>query len=314
MVGLETSVPDAVVLAQPFWWAPTRVLALIGSATFALFFYLFPSGSFVPPWTRWLALAWTMTFAASAFLPDTALNINNQPIVLVTVFIGGFFASFVYSQVYRYRRVSTPTERLQTKWVVAAVVVGITGFCIALGTIMTARDPSTQVPMSPLYLLADFGFAAFGYVMPLALGIAVLRYRLWDIDILIRRTLTYALVTALLALVFFGSVIVLQQLFANLTGSGQNELVTVLSTLAIAALFVPLRNRIQSFIDRGFYRKKYDAQQVLNDFATTVRDETDLEKLTARLMQVVDETMRPRSVSLWLNTTPENQRVRPRGH
>jgi hypothetical protein len=179
---------------------------------------------------------------------------------------------------------------------------------------MTARDPSTQVPMSPLYLLADFGFAAFGYVMPLALGIAVLRYRLWDIDILIRRTLTYALVTALLALVFFGSVIVLQQLFANLTGSGQNELVTVLSTLAIAALFVPLRNRIQSFIDRGFYRKKYDAQQVLNDFATTVRDETDLEKLTARLMQVVDETMRPRSVSLWLNTTPENQRVRPRGH
>lgn len=139
--------------------------------------------------------------------------------------------------------------------------------------------------------------------VPVTVAIAILRYRLWDIDILIRRTATYTLVVALLAIVYFSSVILLQQIFSALTGLGQNEIVTVLSTLTIAALFVPLRNRIQNVIDRRFNRKKYDAQRVLQDFANTVRDETDLEKLTGRLMQVVDETMQPKSVSMWLKRT-----------
>ena len=136
--------------------------------------------------------------------------------------------------------------------------------------------------------------------LPLSIGIAILRYRLWDIDVIIRRTLTYALVTALLAVVFFGSVVVLQLVFFNFIGRNQNELITVISTLGIAALFVPLRNRVQGEIDKRFNRRKYDSQQVLNDFANTVRDETNLENVTARLMQVVDETMQPQTVSVWL--------------
>jgi hypothetical protein len=142
----------------------------------------------------------------------------------------------------------------------------------------------------------------FNIFFPVSVAIAMVRYRLWDIDILIRRTATYALVSSLLIAVFFGSIIVLQQLFATVTGARQNELVTVLSTLAIAALFVPLRNRIQQEIDQRFNRKKYDAQQVLQKFSQTVRDETDLETLTARLMH---ETMQPRSVSVWLNRTSD---------
>jgi hypothetical protein len=143
-------------------------------------------------------------------------------------------------------------------------------------------------------------FLASTLAIPIVIGIAILRYRLFDIDILIRRTVTYALVTASLLVVFFGSVIVLQQIFSSITGSGQNEIVTVLSTLAIAALFVPLRNRIQNEIDKRFNRKKYDAQQVMQKFAETVRDETDLEKLTGELVNVVNETMQPKSVSVWL--------------
>jgi hypothetical protein len=138
--------------------------------------------------------------------------------------------------------------------------------------------------------------------LPLSVGIAILRYHLFDIDLIIRRTVTYAIVVTLLVIVYFASVIVLQQLFANISGQ-RSEIITVLSTLAIAALFVPLRNSIQTEIDRRFYRNKYDAQTVLAEFARTVRDETDLEQLSARLIQVVDETMQPKSLSVWLKTT-----------
>lgn len=146
------------------------------------------------------------------------------------------------------------------------------------------------------------GLASLSYsVLGITLAIAILRYRLFDIGIIVRRTVAYALVTALLLGIFFGSVILLQLVFAGIFPDlAKSEIVTVLSTLAIAALFVPLRNWIQAAIDRRFNRKKYDAQQVLQKFSETVRDETDLDKLTAELIHVVDETMQPKSVSVWL--------------
>lgn len=146
--------------------------------------------------------------------------------------------------------------------------------------------------------------------LPLVVAIAVWRDHLFDIDIIIRRTVTYSIVIVLLALVYFVSIFVLQQVFATVSNQ-RSELVTVLSTLVIAGLFVPLRNRIQNALDRRFYRKKYDAQQVLAKFAETVRNETDLNKLTAELLTVVNETMQPTSASLWLKKDKADKSILP---
>jgi hypothetical protein len=148
--------------------------------------------------------------------------------------------------------------------------------------------------------------------IPISMGTAILRYRLYEIDLIINRTLVYGLLTATLALLYLGSVTALQSLFSLLTGQG-NTLAIVASTLAIAALFMPLRRRIQSFIDRRFYRRKYDAAMVLEAFGTKLRDQTDLEKLCEDLGEVVDETMQPSHVSVILRSEVPSTTIKEQG-
>ena len=147
-------------------------------------------------------------------------------------------------------------------------------------------------------------------LIPIAAGIAILRYRLYDIDVLINRTLVYGSLTATLVVLYFGGIVLLQRLFVALTGE-KSALAVVASTLLIAALFTPFKRRIRSFIDRRFYRRKYDARKTLESFSTKLRDETDLEALNSELVGVVRETMQPTHVFVWLrpDTVPKGEQA-----
>ncbi|NTU63786.1 MAG: hypothetical protein HGB05_10390 [Chloroflexi bacterium] len=300
VVGLETSVFETLAAAQPAFWLITRILSFAGLACFGLFFYLFPTGQFVPKWSCWLAVAYGLMFFFIQFLPQSPLDVN-QSGAAAGLIGGSFLMSFVLAQVYRYFRVSNAIERQQTKWVVFAVGVGVILFLGALLMVLARPDGSQRI--TQYWFLTSLGFAALSYFLPIAIGIAILRYRLFDIDVIIRKTLVYTVLTALLALIYFGGVVLVQQLTRSITAS--SDLAIAVSTLIIAALFFPLRRRVQNAIDRRFYRRKYDAAKTLAAFGVTVRDEVELEKLTAELLNVVNETMQPESISLWLKRTAE---------
>jgi hypothetical protein len=215
--------------------------------------------------------------------------------------LGVLFILALGVQVYRYRKLYTPLERQQTKWVLYGFVLWLVS--LALVSIPYFYLLNLPPGLPPWWVgLGRVGWQFSLSILPLAFTIAILRSRLWDIDVIIRRTLIYSMLTAILAIMYLSSVILLQQIFRALTGAG-GDLAIIISTLMLAALFNPLRHRIQDLIDNRFYRRKYDAQQVLERFATTLRDEVELEKLSAELVNVVNETMQPTSVNLWLKKT-----------
>jgi len=208
------------------------------------------------------------------------------------------------SLVLRFRR-SGGEERQQIKWIAfAASFMGSVYLLIMsaglINWLISAPGVASDLGTQTLWgaLLEDMMLLSFAAI-PVAIGFAVLRYRLYDIDLLINRTLVYGSLTVCLGLVYFGSVVSLQYVFRALSG-GNSQLVIVASTLVIAALFNPLRRRVQRFVDRLFYRKKYDARQVLAAFGTRLKDEVDLDSLGGELEAVVRETLQPARVSLWL--------------
>ena len=184
-------------------------------------------------------------------------------------------------------------ERQQIKWFAYATAVAISGVILKNTVFSPLGGVSWGLWVG--YLLVAIG----GLGGPIAIGIAILRYRLYEIDTLINRTLVYGVLTVMLVALYFGGIVVLQRVFVLLTGQ-QSTLAVVASTLLIAALFTPLRRRIQGFIDRRFYRRKYDARKTLEAFSATLRDETDLGALSENLVGIVRDTMQPAHVSLWL--------------
>ena len=205
VIGLGTEAADALVSVQPAWWLPAHALAFIGSLCFALFFYVFPNGSFVPRWTRWLAVVWAAMLAGVFIFPASLLNINTAPPWVFGPVVIALIGSLVIAPLYRYRTVSTYVERLQTKWVVFATVVGLTAMIMSLISVVSWTGPGHI--LSPHWILTGLGFQLTGIVLPLAIALSIQRYRLFDIDVIIRRTLQYSLLTGLLALVYFGSVL-----------------------------------------------------------------------------------------------------------
>lgn len=298
----DMPLPFTLMVRQPAWeWVfdPANWVAL---SCFLIFPLIFPTGRFVPRWTRWMALFVIAGAAITMMFRNAILEIPGAD-KLVVVYLLISFGTGVYSQLYRYFRVASPAERQQLKWV-------IVGLAVFFSTAFAVLQPLDYLLASPamsadraralvLSVIPDTLFRATSLFIPVSITISVLRYRLWDIDIIIRRTLIFGLLTGTLALVYFASVVLFGQVFQTLTGQ-QSPLAIVLSTLAIAALFSPLRRRIQNIIDRRFYRRKYDAQKTLANFATVIRDQIDLNELTTVLLGIVQETMQPEHLSLWL--------------
>jgi hypothetical protein len=295
-----TPTTTALVRQDPIWRTPTVAILSLAAFCSVVFCLVFPDGRFTPRWTRWMALVVAVWDALIILAPP--FNPFTWPLLPFTVFFLIQACLLIIAQVYRYLWVSTPLQRQQTKWFVFGAMTSVLvvfAFNIDLpGSFFTAlRQPGLA---HVLYNQARVPlYASWVLTPPLAIAFAILRHRLWDIDLIIRRTVSYSLLTAVLALVYFGAIVLLQLLFSGMF-SHTNQLAIAGSTLAIAALFHPLRKRIQAAIDRRFYRRAYDAEHTLAAFSAVVREETDLERLTTRLALVVEETLQPAQVWLWL--------------
>jgi hypothetical protein len=300
--------PGALPLgAEASWlgqwiWAPGLGLILV------FLLLLFPDGH--PPSHRWRPVGWlgalsiglTVVSSTIGLWPErgTALLTGDESpshvvhvlvdlVALPMMLLAGVGA--VISVFVRFRR-ARGDERQQIKWFAAAAALTLVWYLVFGQS--TRELPEAIVALASILVLQT---------IPVATGIAILRYRLYDIDRIINRTLVYGSLTVTLVALYFGGIVVLQRIFVMLTGQ-QSTLAVVASTLLIAALFTPLRRRIQFFIDRRFYRSKYDAAKTLEAFSARLRDETHLHTLSEDLMGVIKETMQPAHVSLWLHADP----------
>lgn len=303
LIGTRLAGPVTVALAGVAAWlsAPLEYLSLLSFVVFSSLLFVFPNGRAVPAQAPWLAAA-VGAFSLVRALSDTLPGALNYAVLDAVVYLG-YFGLGLAAQLYRYRRLSSPSERQQTKWALAALtvflIVGV-GVWPFFPNLLEQTRPPTPAELA-VFLLYYAALTVAAALFIAAVALAILRYRLWDIDVLIRRTLVYSLLSGLLALVYLGLVVGLQGAVTAL-GGARAEWVTVVSTLAVAALFAPLRGGVQGFIDQRFYRRKYDAGRTLAAFAAVARDETDLPALTAQLARIVQETMEPEGVSVWLRT------------
>jgi hypothetical protein len=299
LIGTRISGPVTFSLAMLYPPAEVVMFFLSGLAfvAFAILLYLFPNGRFVPRWSPWL-FPFVFTWLVMTVLADANFMSFQVDNIIIPI---GFFAIGLVSQIYRYIKISTPAERRQTRGVIIAFAlffVVVTGVFIIVPNAMEQYHPPTPSDLGG-FLIFYIVLTGTTILFVLALAVAVLRYHLYDIDLIIRRTLSYGILTVLLGLFYFGSILLLQTLFSAFTGQ-DSPITLVISTLVIAGLFNPLRLRVQDFIDRRFYRQGYNAQQALALFAVTARDEVEIERLSGEILKVVDETIQPEAASLWM--------------
>jgi len=285
--------------ATPYWLF--QFVIFLGAVSIVVFFYLFPTGRFVPRWTRWLSIAAILYWGLKYFWPPFPFN-PYMNLIFSSIGFLVFVGFMVVAQVYRYLRVSNGVQRQQTKLVVFGMSIAVGGY-IVFASFFAIFFPSASHSPLAVILLNTVNHLLL-LLIPISIAFAILRSRLWDIDIIINRTLVYGSLTAILTVIYFASVIALQSLLGVFTGQlsagTQTPVVIVASTLGIAALFQPLKRFLQTIIDRRFYRSRYDAARTLAAFSASLRNEVDLNQLREQLLAVVQETMQPASVSLWL--------------
>jgi signal transduction histidine kinase len=261
LVALGTSFPDipnALVANHPAWWLPVTFVDTLGLPSLAVFFFLFPTGRFVPQWTRWMAVGFAALYALSAFFPDSPFSFKNWPHLLTILIPLAVVGSLVFAQVYRYRRVSTPEEQQQTKWVVFGATIALLGFLL-LGLL-----PPRFISVNHLALLPSLILTTSIYLLllliPLSVALAILRYRLWNIDSIVNRTLVYGGLTACVIGLYALVIGALGTLFQ----AQGNAAISLLATGLIAMLFSPLRDRLQQAVNRLMYGERDEPYRVIS--------------------------------------------------
>jgi len=298
--GTYGGIINALGATSATWKPAVTLVEFLGQFSVIFFFLVFPDGGFVPRWTIWL-LPVAAAVTAVPLLPAAPVDVNTYTQLSL---VG--YAALVAIQIYRYRRVSGPEERRRTRWV-------LFGGSIAFAGIAAMQIGVSFLPVSgqsgPLAsILQDAGWYALLLTIPISIAVAISRYQLWDIDALINRTLVYGSLTLSLIGLYILAVISLQALFRTLTGQS-SDLAIAISTLVVAALFNPWRRRLQTFIDRRFYRRKYDATRTLHQLQRRLRDDLELTELKQDMLTLVHETMQPVSLALWLrdDASPEGK-------
>jgi hypothetical protein len=285
--------------AVPWLQLPIRFVWVLAMFLWLIFLFVFPDGRFVPRWTRLVGAA----AIPAAVLVDVSQEQSTTSLGLTVLIWAVFWGIGLYAQAYRYRYVSGPVQRQQTKWV--ALAVGLLLIFLLLGIFIPIL---LLGPANPWSVWALAILLPLVLLLPASFAIAILRHHLYDIDRLLSRTLTYGLLSVVLGILYAGAVVVLGQLL-NPQG-GDSALAVAASTLLVAALFQPLRRRIQGAVDRRFNRRRYDAAKTIEAFATRLREQLDLDALSTELLGVVDQTMQPTKASVWLRRptdVPENR-------
>ena len=288
---------------------PNPLVNLLTRFGFFLVFFLFPNGRFVSRWTLVPLGVILVDEFSYHFLSYWPLGGSGWPFRFAELLWLAMLLSIVPIQWYRYRHLSSAVERQQIKWAALGISTVTVGFVVRL--VLTLLIPRLNEPGSLYNSLSTLVLLYLSLVIPLSIGLAILRYRLWDVDVLINKALVYGLLTGSLAAVYAGLIIGLESLIGRFTAQTAQPLAIVLSTLVIYALFQPLRHRLQAIIDRRFYRRKYDAAKTVEAFSATLRNEVDLGQLREHLLNVVQETMQPAHVSLWLRS-PQRHTEEPR--
>lgn len=293
---------DFIPEENTFWQITLVALSFLGSALFFLFIFVFPDGHFRPRWTVAIPYAFVLWMVSWLFFPE--INPAQMSEITLALVIAGWLVLAVGVQIYRYLRLSTPDQRQQTKLVAFSLlfllVIGVFELWLEQQAIEKAASTSTGLVF---YLVIEAISNLIWLVFPAALVMAILRYQLWEIDRLINRALVYTLLTLILTGIYFLGVVLLENLLRKLTGQ-ESSLAVVGSTLAIAVIAGPLRGQLQRFIERRFYRGRYDTERVLAEFSQSTREELGLVQLGNRLLGTVEGTIQPEFASLWLIGRP----------
>jgi hypothetical protein len=310
LVGFGAGLPGtiyAILNAEPIWIQPYGFLQTLGWLLLLIFAFVFPNGRFVPRWTLWLIPLWTAWVVGFFLFAGAIAEANTWAIALTFIVWALWFVVGAAAQYYRYTWVSTWVERQQTKWVVFGFLGMLLGIFLAVlyhvAALTGLVSGSTAIVLRFVTVIL---LCATALLVPLSVGIALLRHRLFDVDVLINRTLVYGSLTVLLALVYIATVVLLGVLFSSISHESTqgSEVAITLSTLFIATLFQPLRGRVQRGINQRFYRSSYDAAQTIEAFAAKLTNLVEIEHLTDGVLSVVEETMRPTFATIWLLDSP----------